>query len=206
MESNSSIENISKEGLHHRLYKREYPKRGFTEELKKEILDLHNLYRGNVTPSAANMAFMEWDEDLEHLAQLWADYCPQPSGSLATYLWYEEYKHYDMKTRYCKPNEKCGHYVQVAWATSNRLGCGITKCDEFYLIVCHYHKGIRGIVSGSGNFFSAKMSDFELNKRHLRECFFSFKKSAARAYRLLMEAYGEASYIVKEVVVNSFNS
>ncbi|GFW89937.1 peptidase inhibitor 16 [Trichonephila clavipes] len=189
MESNSSIENISKEGLHHHLNKREYPKRGFTEELKKEILDLHNLYRGNVTPSAANMAFMEWDEELEHLAQIWADYCKfkhgtppgsrysrgdygqnlyegsDPSGSFATYLWYEEHKYYDMKTRYCKPNEQCGHYIQVAWATSNRLGCGITKCEDLYLIVCHYHSGCKASGWTLGNSITLKYERYQLQSR-----------------------------------------
>ncbi|GFR13541.1 hypothetical protein TNCT_671221, partial [Trichonephila clavata] len=32
--------------------------RGFNQEIKKQILDLHNLYRSNVTPPAGNMAFM----------------------------------------------------------------------------------------------------------------------------------------------------
>ncbi|GFR01726.1 peptidase inhibitor 16 [Trichonephila clavata] len=148
IKSYSSIRNTSKEkGLSHQLSKREYPKRGFTEELKQEILDLHNLYRGNVTPSAANMAFMEWDEELEHLAQMWADYCKfehgsppgsrysrgvygqnlyegsEPSGSKATYLWYEEYKYYDMKTQYCKPKEMCGHYVQKIAPLRNFIAC-----------------------------------------------------------------------------------
>ncbi|GFQ75179.1 hypothetical protein TNCT_472061 [Trichonephila clavata] len=59
MESNCSKENISnKEGLRSKLNKREYPASGYTEELKKKILDVHNLYRSNVTPPAANMEFM----------------------------------------------------------------------------------------------------------------------------------------------------
>ncbi|KAM0728858.1 Mariner Mos1 transposase [Formica fusca] len=40
------------------------------------------------------------------------------------------------------------------------------------------------------------MSSFEPNKRYLRELliyFFNLKKSAAEAYRLLVEAYGEAA-------------
>ncbi|PRD32171.1 UNVERIFIED_CONTAM: hypothetical protein NCL1_21313 [Trichonephila clavipes] len=37
----------------------------------------------------------------------------------------------------------------VAWATSNRLGCGITKCEDLYLIVCHYHSGYFCILFGS---------------------------------------------------------
>ena len=40
------------------------------------------------------------------------------------------------------------------------------------------------------------MSNFEPNKRHLRQFliyFFNLKKSAAEAHRLLVEAYGDAA-------------
>ncbi|GFR30897.1 peptidase inhibitor 16, partial [Trichonephila clavata] len=137
--------------------------RGFNQEIKKQILDLHNLYRSNVTPPAGNMAFMEWDERLEHLAQLYADECvfahgyPRDktyphgdygqnlyighdrSGYLGLWMWYEEYEHYDCKTRVCKPEEECGHYIQMAWGKSSRLGCGVRRCGFRYLIVCHYY-------------------------------------------------------------------
>ncbi|GFW15590.1 hypothetical protein TNCV_4657281 [Trichonephila clavipes] len=104
----------------------------------------------------------EWDDRLEHLAQVWADGCefrhgkPQgmsypgaygqnlyiggdPTGYLSMWMWYEEYVHYDLRKDYCKPGEQCGHYIQLAWAPSKRLGCGITKCGIKYLIVCHYY-------------------------------------------------------------------
>ncbi|GFS64542.1 cysteine-rich secretory protein 2 [Trichonephila inaurata madagascariensis] len=152
----------SKEGLRSELNKREYPQSGYTLELKKKILDVHNLYRANVTPPAANMEFMEWSDELARLAQLWADNCvfkhgvpegtnyskrvygqnlylgPDPSGYRATYMWYEEYQHYTLNTNYCKPKQKCGHYTQMAFATSNLLGCGVAKCERGYHVVCHY--------------------------------------------------------------------
>ncbi|GFQ78666.1 peptidase inhibitor 16, partial [Trichonephila clavata] len=105
----------------------------------------------------------EWSDELAHLAQLWADTCvfehgkpkgttfsksvygqnlylgPDPSGYRATYMWYEEFQHYTLNTDYCKPNQKCGHYIQLAWAESNLLGCGVTKCTEGYHVVCHYY-------------------------------------------------------------------
>ncbi|GFS64553.1 peptidase inhibitor 16 [Trichonephila inaurata madagascariensis] len=166
MESDYLIEKISKdEALHSKSDKRHINDYGFSEEYKKQMLDVHNLYRGNVTPPAANMAFVEWDDYLAYLAQLWADRCvmahgtppgteypggyygqnlylgAEPTGFEAAYMWYEEFQHYNMKTFYCKPFEKCGHYVQLAWFSSNKLGCGIRKCDDVYLIVCHYFTG-----------------------------------------------------------------
>ncbi|KAF8795937.1 uncharacterized protein LOC129981108 [Argiope bruennichi] len=149
--------------------KRHVPDRGFTEETRKMMLDLHNVYRGNVTPPAGNMNFLVWDESLEELAQLWADNCvfahgrppntsyyfdgkvkpygqnlylgTDPSGYKGLWMWYEEYMHYELRNQTCKPNEQCGHYVQMAWAESKRLGCGIKLCGMRYLIVCHYYPG-----------------------------------------------------------------
>ncbi|GFS83763.1 hypothetical protein NPIL_496631 [Nephila pilipes] len=58
MDTDSMIDEIAEERLHHQMYRREYPKRGYTEELKKKMLDDHNLYRSNITPPASNMEFM----------------------------------------------------------------------------------------------------------------------------------------------------
>ncbi|GFT63617.1 hypothetical protein NPIL_308611 [Nephila pilipes] len=67
--SSPKVEKISKDvALSLRFDKRSYDRdRGFTQEIKMQILDLHNLYRSNVTPPAGNMAFMvscliRWDK------------------------------------------------------------------------------------------------------------------------------------------------
>ncbi|GFV49417.1 uncharacterized protein TNCV_1634911 [Trichonephila clavipes] len=31
--------------------------------------------------------------------------------------------------------------AKLGWFSSNKLGCGIRKCDDVYLIVCHYFTG-----------------------------------------------------------------
>lgn len=52
-----------------------------TPEKRKEILNLHNLYRNNFAggqkgwPSAANMRQMSWDDTLELVALRWAEQC-----------------------------------------------------------------------------------------------------------------------------------
>ncbi|GFQ75175.1 peptidase inhibitor 16, partial [Trichonephila clavata] len=97
------------------------------------VLDDHNHSQRNVKRKATAD---EWSDELAHLAQLWADTCvfehgkpkgttfsksvygqnlylgPDPSGYRATYMWYEEFQHYTLNTDYCKPNQKCGHYIQ----------------------------------------------------------------------------------------------
>ncbi|XP_034298971.2 glioma pathogenesis-related protein 1 [Magallana gigas] len=50
----------------------------FTTAQKKEIVDLHNKIRRNVSPKASNMKKMKWDTTLEKLAQQYAETC---SGS-----------------------------------------------------------------------------------------------------------------------------
>ncbi|XP_035207921.1 cysteine-rich secretory protein 2-like isoform X3 [Stegodyphus dumicola] len=140
--------------------KRDVRERGLTHEEEMKLLFLHNLYRGNVTPPAANMAFMEWDEELAELAQKWSDGCtfkhgmPQhnypdsvgqnlfkgfdPTGQDGVWLWFDEYHDYDLRKGFCLPDKKCGHYIQMAWAESSKLGCGMKKCGIQYLVTCHY--------------------------------------------------------------------
>lgn len=136
-------------------------KDGFVWEQKMELLRLHNMYRSNVTPPAADMNFMEWDEYLSKAAQDWANTCRfahafppyvepgsmgqnlymghDPTGVRALLLWNEEYHDYDIKTLDCVPGKQCGHYTQLAWGDSKKVGCGMKRCavKRFY-VVCHY--------------------------------------------------------------------
>ena len=55
--------------------------------------------------------------------------------------WDEEKQWYDYASNRCSapPNESCGHYTQVVWATSQELGCAMTICqDKGQLWVCNY--------------------------------------------------------------------
>ncbi|KAL7985244.1 hypothetical protein Chor_003814 [Crotalus horridus] len=68
--------------------------------------------------------------------------------------WYIEYQYYNYSTLACKEGEMCGHYTQVVWATSERVGCGATFCEtlelindtDMHLFVCNYQPpgNIRG--------------------------------------------------------------
>ena len=60
--------------------------------------------------------------------------------------------------------------------------------------ICQQHNlEILAILYQHHIFFCAKMPSFESNKRELLIYFFNLKKSAAKAHRLLVEAYGEAA-------------
>ncbi|GBL77352.1 Peptidase inhibitor 16 [Araneus ventricosus] len=135
--------------------------RRFGDDAKNMIVDLHNFYRSNVTPPAADMKLLVWDDELEHLAQIWADHCtfehgkprstyskgvygqkiyigPDRTGYTATRMWFGHGDQYDVRTRTCRAAGGCSYYMQVAWSRSSRIGCGVTKCDTRYIIVCNY--------------------------------------------------------------------
>ncbi|XP_067032873.1 uncharacterized protein [Acropora muricata] len=52
-----------------------------TEE-KEQFLDLHNKLRGMVNPTAADMEYLVWDENLANLAQMWVNKCIWEHGFL----------------------------------------------------------------------------------------------------------------------------
>ena len=61
--------------------------------------------------------------------------------------WVSEVKSYDYATNTCSDGQVCGHYTQVVWRKSERLGCGVTTCtanspfggsDPWQFWVCNY--------------------------------------------------------------------
>jgi hypothetical protein len=43
--------------------------------------------------------------------------------------WVDERADYSYATNSCAPQRICGHYTQVVWADSLRLGCAVARCD-----------------------------------------------------------------------------
>ncbi|KAK7345630.1 hypothetical protein VNO77_16238 [Canavalia gladiata] len=64
------------------------------------------------------------------------------TASDATYYWYLEKKWYDFKTLHCAPPPRaCGHFTQLVWRDSTRLGCALQHCHNRavgMLIACEY--------------------------------------------------------------------
>ncbi|XP_008107961.2 peptidase inhibitor 16 [Anolis carolinensis] len=137
----------------------------FSSEDKKLILDLHNQYRSKVSPPAADMLKMSWDPELEAIAKDYATKCiwehnPDRgrrgenlfamSGDLDVKTivesWYDEYQYYNMTTLTCEEGQMCGHYTQVVWANTERVGCETVFCEtltvlndtDMHLVVCNY--------------------------------------------------------------------
>ncbi|NXM38498.1 PI16 inhibitor, partial [Gymnorhina tibicen] len=133
------------------------------DEEKKIILDEHNKYRSQVVPPAMAMMKMTWDLDLEVSAQAFAKQCILPKNGkgkgknffatasnldvkLAIEQWNEERKFYNLTTDECAKGQMCGHYTQMVWAETTRIGCGKSFCEKVngtetenvHLFVCSY--------------------------------------------------------------------
>ncbi|CAJ0591358.1 unnamed protein product [Cylicocyclus nassatus] len=68
--------------------------------------------------TAATQAAQSWWEELKLNGV-------GPSNNLTDALW-------------DRPNKQIGHYTQMAWDTSYRLGCAVVNCPSFTYAVCQY--------------------------------------------------------------------
>ncbi|XP_062082795.1 pathogenesis-related protein 1-like [Humulus lupulus] len=65
---------------------------------------------------------------------------PDLSGVNAVKMWVAEKADYDYNSNTCRPGKVCGHYTQVVWRNSVRLGCAKVRCDNNRgsFITCNY--------------------------------------------------------------------
>lgn len=126
-----------------------------------EMLDAHNQIRRNAKPTPnPPLEDFTWDEKLVESAQKWANGCKfEHSGSgenlfatsdpvpkTPTYVvnsWADEVHDYSYGSNSC--SGVCGHYTQIVWRDTERVGCAFAKCPnianidwEGFLWVCHY--------------------------------------------------------------------
>ncbi|RHN71850.1 hypothetical protein MtrunA17_Chr2g0281271 [Medicago truncatula] len=62
------------------------------------------------------------------------------SGSDAVKLWVNEKADYNYNSNTCASGKVCGHYTQVVWRNSQRVGCAKVRCDNNRgtFITCNY--------------------------------------------------------------------
>lgn len=73
----------------------------------------------------------------ENLAAGWGSM----NGPVATEYWMTEKDNYEYANNTCDGGEGvCGHYTQIVWRDSVRLGCGSVRCknDEYIWVICSY--------------------------------------------------------------------
>ncbi|VDM25389.1 unnamed protein product [Hydatigera taeniaeformis] len=143
-----------------------------TEVEQAQLLEAHLQARENVYPPASDMLLMEYSKELETLADSWAKECnfslpnleihPQyrdliqntvlisgvkPPFTEGLCSWRKEAEKYNYQDNSC--SGVCGHYTQMIWATTDKVGCAMRQCDGLrsdwdnpqYLIVCQYSPG-----------------------------------------------------------------
>ncbi|XP_045428935.1 peptidase inhibitor 16 isoform X3 [Pipistrellus kuhlii] len=156
------------------------PAGALSAEERREMVELHNLYRAQA--AAANMLRMRWDEELAAFAKAYARQCVWGHNKergrrgenlfaitdegmdvpLAVQEWHVEQQHYNFSAAACEPGQVCGHYTQVVWARTDRIGCGSHFCEKLqgveetniHLLVCNYEppgnvKGHRPYLEGT---------------------------------------------------------
>ncbi|KAG9134878.1 hypothetical protein Leryth_001210 [Lithospermum erythrorhizon] len=54
--------------------------------------------------------------------------------------WVDEKKLYNYETNSCNPGQDCGHYTQIVWKNTLKVGCGKTVCvsGKGVFMVCEY--------------------------------------------------------------------
>ncbi|XP_067146031.1 GLIPR1-like protein 1 [Apteryx mantelli] len=141
----------------------------------EECVRGHNNCRAKVRPAASNMRYMTWDAALARTARAWANKClfkhnvhlekkyqchPNftsvgeniwlgsyqmftPIGAIES--WYNEVRFYTFETHGC--TAVCGHYTQVVWDHSYKVGCAVALCKRVggvknaAIFVCNYAPG-----------------------------------------------------------------
>ncbi|XP_070767207.1 peptidase inhibitor 16 [Enoplosus armatus] len=137
-----------------------------SEEQEEMLVELHNHYRGQVSPSASAMLPLRWDPTLKVIAEGYAAKCvwnhnPEledtgenlfaGTGALdlreALEKWFLEHLDYDFHNNSCDEDKMCGHYTQMVWAGTHRVGCAFHLCsnmegldwERVSFLVCNYY-------------------------------------------------------------------
>jgi pathogenesis-related protein 1 len=134
------------------------------DAFQRDMIDAHNLTRANALPRPSPaLAPVVWSEEAEALALDWAMRCEfehRPNNlmgeNLAVYsisdvptaeiaaLWSNEANDYTYDNNSCRSGAQCGHYTQMVWRSSVRIGCAVAACDNIpgfgagALWVCNY--------------------------------------------------------------------
>ena len=132
---------------------------GSEEGRMKGITEAHNKYR-----KSKNLPELVWDKNIASYAQEWANHlknsrgCKMQHRSADEYgenlawsmgrelnsadpvkMWHDEEKDYNYQSNKCAPGAVCGHYTQVVWKNSKKLGCGAAVCGNSEVWVCNYY-------------------------------------------------------------------
>jgi hypothetical protein len=143
--------------------------RNVDADMVRSILVAHNEARRTVRPVARPpLPPVAWSEPLASIARDHALGCrfrhnrhrgdvgenlfattvvsPRSAVEDAVESWVAERKNYTIADNRCAAGTMCGHYTQVIWRETRRVGCGVAACTSgspfngrpWTLVVCNY--------------------------------------------------------------------
>ncbi|MEM0940962.1 MAG: CAP domain-containing protein [Bacteroidota bacterium] len=129
-----------------------------TQEEIDLILERHDYWREDVEVNEK----LEWSENMANLAADWAMQLKEKNcgfehrsgnkfgenlfkGTTGYYgpkevvdAWASEKEDYNYNKNKCRSGRMCGHYTQVVWKTTKKVGCAKITCDGYDLWICNY--------------------------------------------------------------------
>ncbi|ONH92075.1 hypothetical protein PRUPE_8G152900 [Prunus persica] len=109
------------------------------QDSPQDYLNAHNAAR-----AAVGVRALTWDPNLAAYAQRYANSrkaksSGDMSGTAAVNLFVSEKANYNYNSNTCAPNKVCGHYTQVVWRNSARVGCAKVRCNNGGTFIgCNY--------------------------------------------------------------------
>ncbi|MEP1034741.1 CAP domain-containing protein [Ekhidna sp.] len=134
------------------------PQTALSEEEIEIILERHNYWRADV----GVLEKLEWSDEMAELAADWAKQLKandcgwehRPNNKFGENLfkgttgafdakyvvdaWASEKEDYNYNRNKCKPGKMCGHYTQIVWQTTKKVGCAKISCGGMDIWVCNY--------------------------------------------------------------------
>lgn len=132
------------------------------DAVAQDLVATHNDVRARATPTPSPaLRPLTWDDDIAAVAQAWAEGCvfehsggdlgenlaffsgETSTGADVVALWAAEAADYDLASNGCAAGRVCGHYTQIVWRDTTRVGCGAALCtingSEGRSWVCNYN-------------------------------------------------------------------
>jgi pathogenesis-related protein 1 len=123
----------------------------------REMLVAHNQARADV-----GVPPLEWSQQLAAVAQQWANelagsgkFTHRPKGRYGENLfemrgaranpaelvagWAGEAEDYDATRNACRTGKVCGHFTQLVWRNTTKMGCGVARRGAREVWVCNYY-------------------------------------------------------------------